>query len=81
VDNWPAGPRLDTPCLLPGIGRPVIVFAGIDDQVVKSLGKKLAPLADNRTIQMHVMEGADHSFCDLYADELVEAALAFVEEQ
>ncbi|WJW76506.1 alpha/beta fold hydrolase [Thiohalobacter sp. IOR34] len=71
-------PRMDTPYLLPRIDKPVLVFAGSEDQVVKGLDKRLAPLAEQGVIRLVVLEGADHGFRDLYADELVEAAVAFI---
>lgn len=72
--------RLDTTRLLPEIDRPVLVFAGTEDQVVKDLASAMAPLAEAGTIRLEVIDGADHSFRDLYADELVEAAVIFLEE-
>jgi len=80
VSYYAPDPRKDTPYLLPKIKKPVLVFAGTEDQVVKGLGEKLGPLAEAGTIELEVMEGADHFFRDLYAEDLVERAIEFIGE-
>lgn len=80
VSYYSPEPRKDTPYLLPKIGKPVLVFAGTEDQVVKGLDTKLAPLAEAGDIELEVMDGADHSFRDLYAEDLVERAIEFINE-
>lgn len=71
--------RLDTPTLLPRIKVPVLVFAGTEDEVVPDVAQKVGPLADGTKIRLQVIDGADHYFRDLYADDLVEHAKAFIE--
>lgn len=71
--------RLDTPTLLPRIKVPVLVIAGTDDEVVPDVAEKTTPQADDKRIRLEVIDGADHYFRDLYADELVEHARAFIE--
>ena len=73
-------PRKDTPYLLPKISKPVLVFAGTEDQVVRGLDKKLESMARAGAIDLEVMDGADHSFRDLYAEDLVERAIEFINE-
>ncbi|MFO7551162.1 MAG: alpha/beta hydrolase [Haliea sp.] len=73
-------PRLDTPQLLPKIKAPTLVVVAGDDRVVVGLDKKLEPLVDAGRIRMAVVEGADHMFRDIYADEAVEAIDAFLQE-
>ncbi|WP_029134799.1 alpha/beta hydrolase [Sedimenticola selenatireducens] len=80
VSYYAPEPRQDTPHLLPGISQPVLVFAGTEDQVVKGLDKALAPMAEAGAITLEVLEGADHSFRDLYAEDLVERAIEFINE-
>jgi pimeloyl-ACP methyl ester carboxylesterase len=80
VSYYAPDPRKDTPFLLPKIKKPVLVFAGTEDQVVKGLDEKLAPVADAGDIELEVMDGADHSFRDLYAEDLVERAIEFINE-
>jgi pimeloyl-ACP methyl ester carboxylesterase len=72
--------RKDTPHLLPKIAKPVLVFAGAEDQVVKGLDKMLAAMAEANEIELEVTEGADHSFRDLYAEDLVDRAVEFLSE-
>jgi pimeloyl-ACP methyl ester carboxylesterase len=80
VSYYAPDPRKDTPFLLPKINKPVLVFAGTEDQVVKGLDEKLAPMAEAGDIELEVMEGADHSFRDLYAEDLVERSIEFINE-
>lgn len=72
VDYYPDDARFDTTTLLPGIGRPVLVFAGSDDQVVPNLGDRLAPLAEQDTIELEVIEGAGHMFKGRYTRLIAE---------
>jgi pimeloyl-ACP methyl ester carboxylesterase len=65
--------RLDTPRLLPEIKAPVLVIAGGDDEVVKGLPEKVQPLADGLRVQLKVIDGADHFFRDLYAEDVADA--------
>jgi pimeloyl-ACP methyl ester carboxylesterase len=72
--------RKDTPSLLPKVNEAVLVFVGSEDQVVQGLEEKLAPLAGKGAVEVVVIDGADHFFRDLYAEELVEAAVEFFGE-
>ena len=80
VSYYETDMRQDTPQLFPKIKKPVLVFAATEDQVVKGLDKKLAPVAEAGVIELEVMEDADHSFRDLYAEDLVERAVEFIGE-
>lgn len=80
VSYYDTDMRQDTPHLLPKIKKPVLVFAATEDQVVKGLDKKLMPIAEAGVIELEVMDGADHSFRDLYAEDLVERAVEFIGE-
>lgn len=73
-------PRFDTPALLPKIAKPVLVVAGSEDDVVPGLPERLAPMADKGGIELVTIDGADHFFRDFFADDMVEAIRAFVEE-
>lgn len=68
--------RMDTPHLLPEIKAPVLVIAGGDDEVVKGLPEKVQPLADGQRVQLKVIDGADHFFRDLYAEDVADAIQA-----
>lgn len=73
-------PKLDTIHLLDKIKKPLLVFAATEDTVVKNLDRLLPPLAEKLGFQLHVLDGADHSFRDLYADEMAEHIVSFVNE-
>lgn len=72
--------RHDTPSLLPKITEPTLVLWGDQDEVVTGLDKKMARLADGKRTQLKVINGADHFFRDLYADEAVDAISAFLKD-
>ena len=65
--------RMDSPSLIPGIQAPVLVIAGSADNVVEGLVEKTEPLADGERVQLVVIDGADHFFRDLYAEEIADA--------
>lgn len=71
-------PRMDTPGLLNKINERVLVIAGSEDTVVTGLIPRTRPLADSGKVELVVIDGADHFFRDLYADEVVEAVVAFL---
>jgi len=70
--------RLDTPSLLPKIKKPTLVIVAGNDDIVVGLDKKVKPLADGKRVQMKVIDGADHFFRDLFADDAVEAIDTFL---
>jgi pimeloyl-ACP methyl ester carboxylesterase len=80
VSYYAPDSRKDTPYLLPKIKKPLLVFAATEDQVVKGLDKKLRPMAEAGAIELEVMDGADHFFRDLYAEDLVERTIEFINE-
>lgn len=80
VSYYGPDPRLDTPALIPNIKKPTLVVVAGNDEVVVGLDKKVAPLVNGKRAQMGVVDGADHFFRDLYADDAVEAIVAFLKE-
>lgn len=76
VSYYDQSPSVDTPSLLPKLRKPTLVVVGGNDEVVAGLEKKVAPLT-NGQVQMKVIEGADHTFRDLYTDDALEAIDAF----
>lgn len=72
-----------TPQLPGGTWRPTPVITGSRDEVAGDLRAALEALAVKlpRTLQLQEIEGADHFFRDLYADELVELAIDFIEHE
>lgn len=71
-------PRLDSVYLLAKIGKPVLVFIGSEDKVNLDLVEKLTPLAEKPGVEMVVLDGADHYFRDLYAEDLVDQVIEFI---
>lgn len=62
----------DTPTLLAEMKRPVLVFAGSEDTTVADLPEKMEPIADGEIIRFEVIDGADHFFRDLYAEDVAD---------
>lgn len=69
---------LDTPTLLTKAKLPTLVFSGSEDTTVADLDKKMARVT-NPNVTAVAIEGADHFFQDLYADEVIERTLEFLE--
>ncbi|UCE89989.1 MAG: alpha/beta fold hydrolase [Pseudomonadota bacterium] len=80
VSYYQADPRRDTPYLLKSIRKPILVFAGSEDKVVKDVDTKVAPHADGKKISLVVIEGADHFFRDLYAEDIADAIGEFLSD-
>jgi pimeloyl-ACP methyl ester carboxylesterase len=78
VSYYAPDERMDTPRLIPEIKVPVLVVAGSEDEVVKGLVEKMQPLADGQRVRLTVVDGADHFFRDLYADEVADAVQALL---
>ena len=71
--------RFDTPGLLPKIAKPVLVIAGSEDAVVADLAGRLEEI-DQANVATLTVEGADHFFLDLYAEEVADAVAQFTEQ-
>ncbi|OQX10912.1 MAG: alpha/beta hydrolase [Thiothrix lacustris] len=70
--------RKNTPSLLPKIKKPMLIVMGSADEVVADLPAKLENVKqDNLTVE--TVDGADHFFMDLYADELADKVATFVD--
>ena len=78
VSYYAPDERMDTPHLIPEIQAPVLVVAGSEDDVVKDLVEKVQPLVDGQRVSLTLVDGADHFFRDLYADEVADAVQALV---
>lgn len=71
-------PSKHTPNLLSSMSSPTLVITGSEDQVVSHLPKALTSLGPIDGVSIIAIDGADHFFRDLYADEVVEEILDFI---
>lgn len=82
LDYYTPRSNRDTPTNLTKISMPVAVIAGSEDDVVAGLPKALETtpgIGDNVSLEM--LEGADHFFRDLYADDIAAAIADMAESQ
>jgi pimeloyl-ACP methyl ester carboxylesterase len=80
VSYYRPDPRMDTPHLVTRLRKPVLVVAGSADTVVKGLIEKMEPLAAAApNVELAVIDDAGHSFRDLYAEDLADIAVTFIE--
>ena len=56
------------------------VIAGSEDKVGEGLVEKMQPLADGQRVRLTVLDGADHFFRDLYADDIGDAVRALLDK-
>lgn len=78
VSYYGSADSTNTPALLNRIELPVLVFAGSEDDVVPDLARYMR-MVNRSNIVFEEIDGADHFFRDLYADDLVESSLEFLE--
>lgn len=78
IGYYQPDPRLDTPSLLNSATVPTLVFIGSEDTTVKNLASAMQDVTNPLVSHLQI-EGADHFFRDLYADELVEHTIEFIE--
>lgn len=78
VSNYRYDDRRNTPDLFGKIDEPILVIAGSEDKVVKGLVKQSRAHLDDGKNKLIVIDGADHFFRDLYAEELVEGLMEFI---
>ena len=72
--------RFNTPFILTEITVPTLVISGSEDKTVSDLPKMMSQVS-NSHVTHSIIEGADHYFRDLYADEVVELLAEFLENQ
>jgi len=70
--------NLDTPALLRGLELPVLLVSGSEDKVSPNIATAAAGL-NQPNIEWLDVDGADHFFRDLYADDIVDAILERME--
>ncbi|WP_373508536.1 alpha/beta hydrolase [Thiocapsa sp.] len=74
-------PRMDTPRLIPDIKAPVLVVAGSEDDVIEGLVEAVQPMADGERVNLIVLDGAEHFFRDLYAEEIADAVQTLLDDE
>lgn len=77
VGYYKADERRNTPSLLPKIKKPLLVVMGSADEVVADLPAKLEGVKQDN-LKVETVDGADHFFLDLYADELADKVSSFI---
>lgn len=70
VDYYTPRPSFDTPTNLQSVMLPTVVVMGSDDTVVDDLPDRLAATNLGDNIRVETIDGADHFFRDLYADDI-----------
>jgi len=79
VSYYKPDKKMNTPAVIADIHKPVLVFAGSADTTVKDLPEKMKAVSGQKNVQFVVIDGADHFFRDLYADDLTDRALDFID--
>jgi pimeloyl-ACP methyl ester carboxylesterase len=78
VNYYKDDKRRNTPNLLKKIPKPVLVIAGSEDTVVKDLIPAVKKVADGKHVKLVVIDGADHFFRDLYAEDAADRIAEFM---
>ncbi|BBB26452.1 alpha/beta hydrolase [Amphritea japonica] len=79
IDYYRPDPRFNTPTLLLETTLPSLVIIGSEDQTVSNLPEAMAEVHNANTKTL-LIEDADHYFRDLYADEVVEGIIEFLDQ-
>lgn len=77
VSYYRPDPRMDTPGILHEISKPVLVVAGSDDTTVSDIPQRMAAVETGTNVELISIDGADHFFMDLYADDLASVVVEF----
>lgn len=64
--------------VLDRLAAPVLVVAGSDDRVSPDVVKQVSARPPNPRVTLQVIDGSDHFFRDLFADDLAELVSAFI---
>ncbi|WP_036552123.1 alpha/beta hydrolase [Neptunomonas japonica] len=80
LNYYQADERFNTPFLLNDINTPTLVISASEDKTVSDLPKMMSQVSNSK-VEHSIIEGADHYFRDLYADEVVELVVDFLEKQ
>ncbi|EKV31654.1 hypothetical protein C882_3404 [Caenispirillum salinarum AK4] len=82
VDYYAPNPDRDTPAVLKGVEEPTLIIVGGADTVVPDLPARLEEtgIADKETVEVAVVDGADHMFLDFFTEDAADAIEAFLAE-
>ena len=81
VSYYGPEPRRDTATVLPRVKAPVQVIAGSKDEIVPDIPERIGPIAEMQgNVALEVVEGADHFFRDLYAEDAADLIANFVRQ-
>lgn len=78
IDYYQDVGEKNTPSIVDKLGVPVMVFAGSEDDVAKRLVPQMKAKLKPGKVDLVIIDGADHFFRDLYAEDLVDEAAAFI---
>jgi pimeloyl-ACP methyl ester carboxylesterase len=70
---------MDAPTALARLEKPVMVIVGTEDTVVPSIAAAVENL-DRPNVRLAVVDGADHFFRDLYAEDLADLVRDFLKD-
>ena len=73
VSYYAPDQAMDTPHIIPRIKAPVLLIIGSEDTAYAGLVERHEPLADGERVRLLLMDGADHFFRDLYAEDMADA--------
>jgi pimeloyl-ACP methyl ester carboxylesterase len=79
LSYYSAKPIRNTPELLRSVDRPVLVIQGTEDHLAHAYKAQTSLFKDNTYVSDIWIEGADHFFRDLYADELIDVLQEWLE--
>ncbi len=71
--------RYDTPTQMLSIKQPVMVVAASEDAIVPDVAARVQPLTDKEHVRLVVVDGADHFFLDLFAEDVADAIEEFLD--
>ncbi|WP_293267575.1 alpha/beta hydrolase [Neptunomonas sp.] len=80
VNYYQPDKRFNTPYILNNIEVQTLVISGSEDKTVAALPEMMAQVS-NAQVGHSIIEGADHYFRDLYADEVIDLLVEFLENQ
>lgn len=80
LDYNDSDPRRSVFALMPDVQRPTLVVAGSSDQISPGVAARMKAEPPGPHVRIEVVDGADHFFRDLFADDLADRIAAFIEE-